>query len=451
MREYQFNQSAVSRLKKLLKVKDVFESFTQSQVAGAIILFVCAIIAMIWANTQYQLSYFGIQKIIFGLDLGSFSLKKTVDHWINEGLMAFFFLLVGLEVKREIVAGELKTFSKALLPIVAAVGGMIVPAIIYVWINSGQSTVTGWAIPITTDLAFVLGVMSLLGSRVPKSLFIFVSAAAVVDDILAVIIIAIFYTQTLAWGYLSLAFVMMGVLLVFNRMNVRLIWPYLLVGAILWYALLYAGIHATVAGVLIALAIPAKDMHNPEEVKKVLAHLTMKFDHLKEKTGEAFIESSHAVLKTLEKAVTYYETPLERLEHKLHVPVMYYIVPIFVLANAGVMLNGINFSEIFSSPVTLGIGLGLLIGKSLGIFLVVSLCVLFKIARLPDGMKLYYFLPASILSGIGFTMSIFVAELSFGFSDQLMIEAKVGILSASIICAVIGYFILWLSFPKKKH
>ncbi|UTW42136.1 Na+/H+ antiporter NhaA [bacterium SCSIO 12844] len=442
--------NGISRLKKLLKVKDVFESFTRSQVAGAVILFICAILAMIWANTQYQASYFDMQKAIAGISIGTFSLKKTISHWINDGLMAFFFLLVGLEVKREIVAGELKTLSKALLPIVAAIGGMVVPALIYVWINYGHETLVGWAIPMTTDLAFVLGVMALLGSRIPKPMFIFVSAAAVVDDILAVIIIAIFYTQTLAWGYLGLAFAMMIILFILNRANVRHIWPYLLVGAVLWYALLYGGVHATIAGVLVALAVPAKDIYNPEEVQKVLEHLTCKFNGLREKTGEAFVESSHAILNALEKAVTYYETPLEKLEHKLHVPVMYYIVPIFILTNAGVALGGIDYAELLSSPLTLGVGLGLVLGKSLGIFFIVSLCVFLKIAKLPEGMKLIYFLPLSILLGIGFTMSIFVAELSFGQNAQLMVEAKMGILGASVICAIVGFLLLWLCFPKHK-
>lgn len=445
-----FRETKLSQIKKLLKVKDVFEAFSKSQIAGAVILIICAVVAMFWANSRWSMQYFDLQKVIVGFDLGSFDLKKTVGHWINDGLMAFFFLLVGLEVKREIVAGELRTLSKALLPIVAAIGGMIVPALVYVWFNIGHDTITGWAIPMTTDLAFVLGIMALLGSRIPKQLFIFVSAAAVVDDILAVIIIAIFYTQSLHWGFLGLALVMTIILFIFNRLNIRLIWPYLLVGAILWYALLYGGIHATVAGVIIAVMIPAKSEHDPKEIQKVLEHLTCKFEKLKDKADEAFVETSHAILKTLEKAVTYYETPLERLEHRLHVPVMYYIVPIFVLANAGVLLSDVNLSDLLHSPLTLGVGLGLLIGKSLGIFIMISLCVWLKIAKLPDGMKLHYFLPASILSGIGFTMSIFVAELSFGSSERLMVEAKMGILGASVLCAILGFILALFFFKKGK-
>lgn len=429
-------------LSTLTKARNAFEEFVKSAAFSGVLLVLCTIIALIWANSPKHETYEHINHMMIGFHADKYSLAKSLTHWVNDGLMAIFFLLVGLEIKREVLSGELSAMSKALLPLAAATGGMIVPALIFVGINLHHpNNMSGWAIPMATDIAFAIGIMSLLSKKIPRSLIILLSAIAIVDDLGAVLVIAIFYSDSISTYYLLISLLLFVVLVIFNRFKVQKLWPYLTVGLFLWYALLLSGVHATIAGVLIAFTIPARASHRPEVISRHLHNLMNKFDTLTNK-GDIEEESRKGVLQSLENIIHEVETPLQRLEHALLAPVDYFIIPLFVLLNAGVMVINMNASAILTNQLTLGIILGLVLGKPIGIF--GSTWVLQKLGavKLPTGVNLRHILGMSLLAGIGFTMSIFISELGFGdFASQLVL-AKAGILIASLVAAVLGFCIL---------
>ncbi|RMT34232.1 Na antiporter NhaA 1 [Pseudomonas syringae pv. spinaceae] len=366
--------------------------FFAAEAAGGLILMAAALAALIVANSPLADSYFAaLHTVLAGM---------SVEHWINDGLMAIFFMLVGLEIKREMLAGQLASWSQRALPGFAALGGMVVPALIYVAFNWGQpDTIGGWAIPAATDIAFALGVLSLLGKRVPLSLKIFLSALAILDDLGAVLIIALFYTSDLSIPMLLAALGSIAVLVALNRLGVKKLLPYLLIGALLWFFMLQSGIHATLAGVALALCIPL---------------------------GKADEEAS---------------SPLLYLEEKLHPWVAFAVVPIFGFANAGVSLAGITVDKLVD-PVPLGVALGLLIGKQVGIFALAALAIRAGLARLPDGSNWGQLYGVAALCGIGFTMSLFIGALAFPGAPALVDEVKVGVLIGSVLSALLGVVVL---------
>jgi Na+/H+ antiporter NhaA len=351
-----------------------------------------ALAALIVANSPLSQGYFAA--------LHSIWLGMSVEHWVNDGLMAIFFLMVGLEIKREVLAGGLSTWSQRALPGFGALGGMVVPALIYIAINWGNSeTLKGWAIPAATDIAFALGVLSLLGKRVPTSLKVFLAALAIIDDLGAVVIIAFFYTTGLSMPMLLASLATLVILIAMNRLGVRRLFPYLLVGSVLWFFVLQSGVHATLAGVAVALCVP---MGKPEEEVR---------------------------------------SPLLFLEEKLHMWVAFAVVPIFGFANAGVSLAGISMENLVD-PVPLGVALGLLVGKQIGIFLLAALAIRMGLAKLPEGSNWAQLYGVALLCGIGFTMSLFIGNLAFAGSSHLIDEVKVGVLIGSTLAAIGGVMIL---------
>jgi NhaA family Na+:H+ antiporter len=377
----------------------VFREFLDSEAAGGIILMVAAALALIVANSPLAETYFSILHAYLG--------PLSVSHWVNDGLMAVFFLLVGLEIKREMLDGQLSTWPRRVLPGIAAAGGMVVPALVYVAINRNNSAaLSGWAIPTATDIAFALGVLSLLGSRVPASLKVFLTALAIIDDLGAVIIIAIFYTSGLSLIYLGAAFAVIAVLVVLNRMRVMTLVPYLVLGAILWVLVLKSGVHATLAGVALALTIP--------------------------------LERSAGIGHDLD------HSPLHRLEHGLHKLVPFFVIPIFGFANAGVSLAGLSFGALIE-PLTLGVAAGLVVGKLVGVFGSSALAIRLGLADLPAHAGWSHMIGISLLCGIGFTMSLFIGLLAFASDVALQDAVKVGILAGSFIAAIIGAAVLLMA------
>jgi NhaA family Na+:H+ antiporter len=384
--------------------------FLKLESASGILLVLAGALAMVAANTAVAGLYESFFATPFKIQFGEFALDKSLGVWINDLLMAIFFLLVGLEIKREVVMGELSDKAKVALPAIAAVGGMIVPAAIYAWVNWGDPVgIRGWAIPSATDIAFALGVLSLFGERVPVGLKIFLMTLAVLDDLGAIVIIALFYTSDLSVQALLLAGLALVGLLVLNRFGVTRIAPYILVGLVLWTCVLKSGVHATLAGVVTAMFIPARNPSDP-------AH-----------------------------------PPLTRLEHALHPWVAFGILPIFAFANAGVSLAGLSFSDLLQ-PIPLGIALGLVVGKQLGVFTFAWLAVKLGLARLPSGVDFRQVYGAAIICGIGFTMSLFIGMLAFEntATGQVIVTDQLGVLAGSLISAVLGYVVLHLVLPRGR-
>mgnify|MGYP001267922200 CR=1 FL=1 len=379
-----------------------FKWFFKLEAASGLMLLLSAIVALILSNSSYSINYFDILEKYFFIGINEFGMKLTLLHWINDALMAVFFFFVTLEIKREFIQGELSNPKQAMLPIIGAVGGMLVPALIYIYINfSNSQTLNGWAIPSATDIAFSLGVLSLLGSRVPISLKVFLTALAIIDDLGAIIIIAFFYTGELSINYLSLLLITFLLLVMINKFNIKKFLPYLLLGLILWFFTFESGIHATISGVLLATVIP----HRKKEKDFSL---------------------------------------LVKVEHSISPYVAFGIMPLFALANAGVSLEGISFKSLLT-PVPLGILLGLFAGKQLGVMLFSYVSIKLKIAQMPNNSNWLNFYGVSILTGIGFTMSLFVGNLAFVDNLQYMDGVKIGVLSGSLMSTLFGYFILLLS------
>jgi NhaA family Na+:H+ antiporter len=415
-------------------------AFIQSQASGGLLLMGLTLVALVWANSTWGDTYQDLWHIEFALQFGGQSLSLSLHEWINDGLMAVFFLLVGLEIKREVLVGELATPKLAALPIMAAIGGMLVPALIYALVNRGQPTMSGWAVPMATDIAFSLGVLALLGTRAPLALKVFLTALAIVDDLGAVLVIAIFYSGELDFTALSTAGLMMLALIVMNFLGVRKLTPYLLIGFVMWLTMLQSGIHAAIAGVLLAMTIPTRIRMNVPEFLARSRDLVSRFERLPRDETGLLNEGETTTLHAIEKAVEGVQMPLQRLEATLHTPVNFVIMPIFALANAGIVLSGVGLSQVME-PVTLGVALGLILGKAVGITLFSWIGVKIGIAVLPQRVRWKQIAGVACLGGIGFTMSLFIAGLAFTDESHL-VGAKLGILLGSLVSALLGVLLI---------
>jgi NhaA family Na+:H+ antiporter len=359
------------------------------------------------------------------------------------------FFLVGLEIKREVLVGQLNNLKRATLPIVAAIGGMVVPALFYYFLNTQGIGVNGWGIPMATDIAFAVGVLVLLGSRVPKSLLAFLVALAIVDDLGAVVVIAIFYTDTIVWGALGWAVLFVATLILLNRFGIRSPLPYFLVGTLLWLALLQSGIHATVAGILTAWTIPAKSKFDMHRFGELIGSMGERIQQRIRSEEQCELmndeEQRRGVVQALVDGVHMIETPLQRLEHSLHIPVAFVIIPLFAFANAGVPIALEQIPSLVTEPITLGIMAGLVFGKLVGIAGVTLLTARMGLGELPEGTRASHIIGVGLLGGIGFTMSIFIAELGFAGQQEALVLAKTGVLFASVIAGVLGFSWLYLT------
>lgn len=448
------------------RLAKTFQRFTQIEGFSGILLLICALLGLIAANSRWSGAYNQILDQHFALVFGQlFTLDLPLSLWINDGLMAVFFFVVGLEIKREVLIGELSSPRKAALPFLAAVGGMVVPAAIYLLFNAGRPGQDGWGIPMATDIAFALGVLSLLGRRVPVSLKIFLTALAIVDDLGAVLVIAVFYTESIQWLALGLAAVAWVLLFAFNRLGGRSLLVYALLGLVVWTAFLFSGVHATIAGVLVAMTIPVRTRIDAQGFLDWGRSLLDWF----ERSGahghsELISVQQRAAVYEMEKACEHVETPLHRLETMLHPWVAFLIMPVFAFSNAGVTLSAETVRNL-ASPVGLGILAGLIVGKFLGITLATLLAVRLKLASLPRNVRWPHIVGAATLGGMGFTMSLFIASLAFGDgghttalavsakmaspalfaagAEQLMYDvSKLAILLASLIAGILGSVLL---------
>jgi len=430
------------------KILTPFEEFIHRQTTSGLLLMAMAVVALVLANGPLASAYEHVVHTLISLDIGSWTLEMTLHHWINDGLMALFFFVVGLELKREMLVGELANPRNAVMPIAAAVGGMVVPALIYFAINPAGDAALGWGIPMATDIAFAIGALALLASRVPKALITFLVALAIVDDLGAVMVIAVFYTDSIALVPLAAAGGLFVLLMLFNLSGIRKTLPYFIVAVLLWYALLQSGVHATLAGILGALSVPATPRYNPERFSEHVAELMRRFE-ASHQPGKSIMtnDALRAVVQTLENGVHSVEAPLQRLEHIWHMPVAYLVIPIFALANAGIPLAFDSLGETLTHPVMLGASLGLVLGKFIGITGASWLVLKLGIAELPKDTRFTQIAGVSLLAGIGFTMSIFVAQLGFSHNEEMLLMAKTGILLASLLAGVSGY--IWLYMVGK--
>lgn len=420
-----------------------FNKFFKMEASGGIALMACTIAALIWANSPWAGSYHSLWQTKLTVGIGTWTLSKAAILWINDGLMAIFFFVVGLEIKREILVGGLSTPSQTIMPVAAAVGGMVIPALIFFGFNTGTESVGGWGIPMATDIAFALGILSLLGSRVPVGLKIFLTAVAIVDDIGAILVIAIFYTSSLDLTALSIGVVVLGLMAVLNfRWGIRHSIPYLVLGVIVWFAFLKSGIHATIAGVLAAMTIPATTKIDCTSFVEKLRGAAEVFE-MAITPGKSVLtnKEQQMALHVMDDAYEAATTPLQNIEHALHPWVSFCIMPIFALANAGVSFERDLFHDLLT-PVSLGIFFGLLIGKQVGVTAACWLLYKFGLAKYPDRTTFMHLYGASCLAGVGFTMSIFIANLAFEEGSRLVELSKVAILFASLIAGFWGYVVL---------
>jgi NhaA family Na+:H+ antiporter len=426
-----------------------FQEFVQAETAGGLLLVICLLVAFLWANSPWSASYLSLLETHLTIGGAGLALDHPLHTWINDGLMAIFFLLVGLELKREFLVGELSEPRQATLPILAAVGGALCPALIYLLWNAGTAGARGWGIPMATDIAFALAVLTLVGRHLPPALKVFLSALAIADDLIAVLIIALFYTQGLNWVALGVAGASAAGLLVLGRMGQCRLLPYVLIGFLLWGALFHSGVHATLAGVVLAFLLPARSrLDLPAFVTQAQALLGQGAETVPGADTRGLLDEHHqSVVRALETACEEVQAPLQRMEHLLQGWVAFVIIPLFVLANAGVHLEG-TLDQIVT-PVSLGVILGLVIGKPVGIVLISWMVVACGWAHLPEGVTWRQLLGVGMLAGIGFTMSLFLADLAFEETHQaLLTQAKLGILVALVIAAGSGAWILRMNRPK---
>jgi len=423
-----------------------FVRFSQVESSGGLLLVASAVVALLWANSPWAGSYVALWATPVTLQIGGTSLALSLGHWINDGLMVVFFFMVGLEIKREILVGELNSLRQALLPVVAAVGGMAVPALLFLFLTRGTPGQVGWGIPMATDIAFALGILSLLGSRVPTGLKVFLAAVAIVDDIGAVLMIALFYSGDISFFWLGTAGGIFCFMLLLNVVGARHPVFYALCGVALWLAFLGSGVHATVAGVLAAMAIPARPrIPSGDFLARARNHLE-RFAASPQDDIRVDREKQ-AAIDGMRKVGLLATTPLQRIEQALHPYVAYGVMPLFALANAGVRLSGP--AGAFVDPVSLGVLLGLVVGKQIGVFLASFTMFRLGLSALPAGTRLIHFYGVSCLAGIGFTMSIFMAALAFAGQPVFETEAKVAILAASTVAGLLGYTILRLTPPSR--
>lgn len=421
-----------------------FQRFLHLESIGGILLLASASIALLWANSPWQESYHAFWHLTVTIGAGSYQMTHSLGHWVNDALMVIFFFVVGLEIKRELLIGELSSRRQAMLPIVAAVGGMVVPAALYAVVNAGGEGGPGWGIPMATDIAFAIGVLTLIGPRIPFGLKVFLTAFAIVDDLGAVLVIAFFYTADLSLTALLVAAAITVALAGLNAMHVRSPLPYALLGVGLWLAVLSSGIHATIAGVVLALTIPARPKIDPGTLLERGRALMERLESTTDATRGGLTGKQQAIVQELEDACDLVQSPMQQMEHRLHPWVTHFIMPVFALANSGVTITA---DMSLGHPVAVGIILGLVLGKQIGITLFSWAAIRFGLASLPRGTDMRHIYGAAWVGGIGFTMSLFVATLAFGNSILLEIS-KLGILSASVIAGLGGWLVLrWAIRP----
>ncbi|MEN8615227.1 Na+/H+ antiporter NhaA [Dehalogenimonas sp. THU2] len=423
------------------RIISAIERFLHQESTGGLLLFGAAVAAMIIANSPWATQYFDFLHIEAGINVGDFHLELSLAHWINDGLMALFFLLIGLEIKRELMVGELSSPAKAAFPAIAALGGMITPALIYVFLNQSEGgNVNGFGIPMATDIAFALGFLMLLGKRVPLALKVFLVSLAVIDDLGAILIIAVAYSSNLDWASLGLAAIVVAGLIMLNAGGVKKISPYLLLGLFLWYFVFQSGIHATIAGVVLALTIPVRQRISSKEFVDTCKLELDTFNGAEAKRKNVLLTSDQQdAVEKIGEAYEHVQNPLLRLEHTLHPISAFFIMPVFALANAGVSLGGdIDMIQ----PVTMGIIAGLLIGKPLGIIGLTWLISKLGWISKPASCQWNHIIGAGLLGGVGFTMSIFITGLAFT-DFKLIDSAKLAIVLTSLMAGLIGVFYLW--------
>ena len=423
-----------------------FQRFLHTESAGGILLIFFTLLAMLWANSPWAESYFALWEQKLSIGFGGWALSKALILWVNDGLMAIFFFLVGLEIKREVLIGELSSVKKASLPFFAAVGGMIIPALLFLLLQQGKAGASGWGIPMATDIAFSLGILSLLGKRVPLSMKIFLTAFAIVDDIGAVLVIALFYSNEIYLTALYIAFGLYAVLLILNFFNVKKKTPYLLLGIVIWYFFLKSGLHPTIAGIMVAFTIPISSRIRCREFVDEIEDNLVDFKDNNIPNDQLLTYEQLSAVGSIEKASEKVQPPLQKLEHDLHSFVAFFILPVFALANAGVALGDVG--EAFSNPLTLNVAIGLLVGKTVGISLLCWIGVKIGIASLPEGTHWKHIIALGLLGGVGFTMALFIANLAF-VDASLLGAAKIGILLGSTLAGVGGFFLLKATLPKQ--
>ncbi|MBY6211912.1 Na+/H+ antiporter NhaA [Microbulbifer agarilyticus] len=420
-----------------------FDEFIHRQSSSGVLLMICAVIALVIANSAWQAGYAHLLHLPVSYNFGDWSLSMSFHHWINDGLMAIFFLLVGLELKREFLVGELSEMKHAVLPVMAAIGGMVVPALIFSMFNVGTPTERGWGIPMATDIAFAVGCIAILGNRVPRAVVTFLVALAIVDDLGAILVIAIWYTESVNMIALMGAFLLTAILWLLNLAGVRHSAAYIFVGILLWYDLHITGVHATLAGVITAMAIPARPKYDPVAFSSFVKDIIRSFDR-SFRPGDKIIanDALRARVSALDNGVHLVQSPLQRMETRLHIPVAFIVVPIFALANAGIPVDSFTSAEAVLNPLTIGVICGLVFGKLIGI--VGATWIGWKLGwgELPKHSTFHHIIGVALLGGIGFTMSIFISELAFAGQNEMLIQAKAGVLLASLIAGISGFLIL---------
>ncbi|MDD4923274.1 MAG: Na+/H+ antiporter NhaA [Dehalococcoidales bacterium] len=427
----------------------VIENFLAKESLSGVFLFGAALIAMIWANSFLSVAYFDLWNTHVSLSIGGHAIDMSLGHWINDGLMALFFLLIGLEIKREMMVGELSSLRQAAFPVVAAIGGVTLPALFYILVNLQQGgQMSGFAIPMATDIAFVLGFLLILGSRAPLSLKIFITSIAVVDDLVAIAVIAIFYTGSIDFASLGYAAIVIAALIVMNRTGIKKLLPYLLLGAVLWFFVEASGIHATIAGVALALTIPVRSRITGTQFLNVCRiELTQFKEEETNRKSMLLTSRQQDALEEVQDAYDAVQNPLVRLEHQLHPFSAFIVMPIFALANAGVQISGVQFSIL--QPVSLGIILGLVFGKPLGIIGFTYLASRFGWVKKPSSLSWKHIIGAGMLCGVGFTMSIFITNLAFEDAGMISL-AKLTIVACSLLMGIAGVFYLWRACKKNN-
>ena len=422
------------------KIMTPIHRFIHLEYTSGIVLLISVIVAIIWANSPFHEFYEHLWHIDFSIGFNNAFLSKPLHIWINDGLMAIFFFIIGLELKREFMEGELSSLQKAALPMTAALGGMLVPAIIYYVINQGSEAEHGWGIPMATDIAFALALLSIAGKHIPSSLKVFLSALAVADDLGAVLVIAFFYTADINFISLAIGGGFLGVLIIGNLLGIRSSAFYLIVGIAVWIGFLLSGVHATIAGVLVAFTIPAVTKINEKFYSDRLRDLSYKFQADIPEKGNLITHQQAEIIQEVKSLSLAAETPLQKIEHTLHPWVAFIIMPLFALANAGIVINSDFFSSIIN-PVSIGVAGGLIVGKFSGILLFCWIMVKLGLAKLPDQANWRHISGVALLAGIGFTMSLFISELAF-INPLFIVQAKYGILIASILAGILGTFVL---------
>jgi len=436
-------------LRPIDRLLEPLRAFGRHDLAGAGLLLLATVVALGWANSPWASTYHALLHTPVGAEFGDVRLEKTLHHWINDGLMGLFFFLVGLEIKRELLVGELASLRKATLPAVAAVGGMVVPAVLFYALNPEGEASQGWGIPMVTDIAFVLGVLAVLGDRVPLGAKVFLTALAIVDDIGAVVVIAVFYTDDLSMVALMAGMACLALSSGLNLLRTRSAVAYFIVGTLTWLSFLESGVHATIAALLIAFTIPARTRIDGTGFLARMEHLVARLRAVGPPEDRALnTHQQQQLFERMGAAVDHASAPLQRIEHALGGPVTFVVLPLFALANAGVTIHG-GIGQSFASPVVVGIVVGLFVGKTVGILGAAGLSVRLGLADLPQGVTWRHLIGVSMLAGIGFTMALFIAMLAFG-DARLLEQAKVGVLAASLLAGTAGVVFLRAATDRQR-